>query len=238
MNNVKKAEIVASVIDFVRKEIESLGYECNESLDGSQYYLYCEKKGESRGWDASSQIMCWSLAYEGITGKSMKHLDVIPSKEDDNCWFISLNYNLPRNVFHLFSWVIHSLSGELTKVSANEVSRAKISRDRNGGYIVDLGEGRVFRNLKDIEWIFKINLEIKNDPTNPNGFKDYLVELKDGLTKSVKAINEHHAKSMVIYGVENGGRVKIDGSTGMPIGDIKVNESNIVSVVKLKNTEE
>jgi hypothetical protein len=61
----------------------------------------------------------------------------------------------------------------------------------------------------------------------PEAWLDWEVVLKDGTTFRVRAINEWHAGSEVVYGHGLG---KIDGRTGEPIGEVVVHRDNIATV--------
>lgn len=61
---------------------------------------------------------------------------------------------------------------------------------------------------------------------NPDAAKRYEVQLKSGERFEVKAINEYHAGSVVVYG---SGRLSMDQS-GNPQCDVKVHRENIKSV--------
>ena len=66
---------------------------------------------------------------------------------------------------------------------------------------------------------------------NPDMWKDYVVTLKHGEQYEVRATNEFHAGSIVVYGLQNGGQAKIDGRTGKPLAyQVKVHRENIMSV--------
>lgn len=62
---------------------------------------------------------------------------------------------------------------------------------------------------------------------NPAMWQNYLVVLKDGQEYEVQATNEFHAGSMVVYGLQNGGKAKLDGRTGKPLNEMKVHRDNI-----------
>lgn len=72
---------------------------------------------------------------------------------------------------------------------------------------------------------------------NPNMWQDYVVTLKDGESYEVRATNEFHAGSVVVYGLQSGGQAKLDGRTGRPLQGVKVHRENIASI-KLKLIEE
>lgn len=63
---------------------------------------------------------------------------------------------------------------------------------------------------------------------NTTALKKYIVALRDGHQEEVSAINERHAKSLVMYG----DNLQVD-ATGKPIGNIKVHEANIQSVTSV-----
>jgi hypothetical protein len=70
---------------------------------------------------------------------------------------------------------------------------------------------------------------------NPEAYKKYLVTLVDGDVVEVSAVNESHARSLVIYGGDMR-LLEIPGSDiAEPIGDIKVNPHNIKSVTTQSN---
>ena len=61
---------------------------------------------------------------------------------------------------------------------------------------------------------------------NPNAYSDYEVHLRSGEIREVKAVNTHHALSMVIYG----GNLTMD-EKGNPLGSWKIHPDNIVDVL-------
>jgi hypothetical protein len=61
----------------------------------------------------------------------------------------------------------------------------------------------------------------------PEAWKEWDVTLLDGTVHRVRAINEWHAGSCVVYGDNP---TAIDGRTGKVIGDVKVHRDNIVSI--------
>lgn len=67
----------------------------------------------------------------------------------------------------------------------------------------------------------------------PDAWQDYVVILKDGERYEVRAINEFHAGSLVVYGEQDGRNASIDGRTGRPLYSVKVHRENIASI-KLK----
>lgn len=75
---------------------------------------------------------------------------------------------------------------------------------------------------------------------NKQMWKDYIVTLRDGQEHQVKAVNEFHAGTVVMYGYQEGQRLVIDGHTGKSIsGSVKVHRDNIatVSLVVPSNNE-
>jgi hypothetical protein len=62
----------------------------------------------------------------------------------------------------------------------------------------------------------------------PEAWLDWDVTLRDGTVRRVRAINEWHAGSQVVYG---DGPAAIDASTGKAIGEAKVHRDNIASIV-------
>lgn len=68
---------------------------------------------------------------------------------------------------------------------------------------------------------------------NPNMWKDYLVTLKSGEQYEVQATNEYHAGSVVVFGLQSDGEVRIDGASGKPLHNVMVHRENIASI-KLK----
>lgn len=65
----------------------------------------------------------------------------------------------------------------------------------------------------------------------PDVWSEYVVHLKDGQEYHVKAINEYHAGSVVVYGNFDNKPLKLDGHTGKPLAcDVKVHRENIASV--------
>jgi hypothetical protein len=62
----------------------------------------------------------------------------------------------------------------------------------------------------------------------PEAWRNWDVSLRDGSVHRVRAINEWHAGSIVVYG---DGPVAIDGYTGRVIGEVRVHRDNIVSIV-------
>ncbi|CDH00566.1 hypothetical protein XBFM1_1710034 [Xenorhabdus bovienii str. feltiae Moldova] len=61
--------------------------------------------------------------------------------------------------------------------------------------------------------------------------KEFIVTLQDGEEYLVRAINEYHAGSVVVYGNFNGKTLTIDGHTGRPLGcEVKIHRENIASV--------
>jgi len=68
-------------------------------------------------------------------------------------------------------------------------------------------------------------------------WKEYIVTLKDGQEYEVKATNEYHAGSVVVYGNFNGRTLAIDGHTGKPLGcEMKVHRENIASIYLKPNS--
>lgn len=63
-------------------------------------------------------------------------------------------------------------------------------------------------------------------------YSNYEVLLGNGESIVVKAVNEHNARSIVIYGVQDGQEVLLD-ENGKVIGQIKVSPENIKKVIKL-----
>lgn len=62
-------------------------------------------------------------------------------------------------------------------------------------------------------------------------WNEYVVTLKDGQEYHVKATNEYHAGSVVVYGNFNSKPLALDGRTGKPFEcDVKVHRENIASV--------
>lgn len=64
---------------------------------------------------------------------------------------------------------------------------------------------------------------------NPNAFQPWVITTRTGERYEVRAINEHHARSLVIYGT--GGPLQMDAQ-GKPLGAVKVHPENILTVVK------
>lgn len=62
----------------------------------------------------------------------------------------------------------------------------------------------------------------------PEAWRDWDVTLRDGSVHRVRAINEWHAGSCVVYGDRP---AAIDGRTRRVIGEVKVHRDNIVSIV-------
>ena len=72
---------------------------------------------------------------------------------------------------------------------------------------------------------------------DPDIWDEYVVTLKDGQEYHVKAINEYHAGSVVVYGNFNNMPLKLDGHTGKPLAcEVKVHRENIASVRLKKNS--
>lgn len=73
-------------------------------------------------------------------------------------------------------------------------------------------------------------------PATPNHhnqaiWREYIVTLKDGKEYQVKATNEYHAGSVVVYGNFNGRTIAIDRNTGKPFGyEVMVHRDNIASI--------
>lgn len=66
---------------------------------------------------------------------------------------------------------------------------------------------------------------------NKQMWKDYIVTLRDGQEYRVKAVNEFHAGTAVMYGYKDGQRLVIDGHTGKSKGgSVKVHRENIATV--------
>lgn len=59
-----------------------------------------------------------------------------------------------------------------------------------------------------------------------SAWRAWSVVLVDGSSKVVRAINEHHARMLVIYGESSSGQVNMDAVT---LGRFAVDERNIVS---------
>ena len=64
---------------------------------------------------------------------------------------------------------------------------------------------------------------------NPDMWKKYLVTLKDGDQYEVSAINEFHAGSVVVYGLQ-GKDAQVDGVTGQSLHGVKLHRENIASI--------
>lgn len=63
---------------------------------------------------------------------------------------------------------------------------------------------------------------------NPDACRTWVVTLRTGEQFEVRAINEYHAGSQVVYGPGVG---QIDGQTGRALGQIKVHRNNILSAL-------
>ena len=71
----------------------------------------------------------------------------------------------------------------------------------------------------------------------PDIWNEYVVTLKDSQVYHVKAINEYHAGSVVVYGNFTGKPLAIDGRAGKPFEcDMKVHRDNIASVQPKTNS--
>ncbi len=65
----------------------------------------------------------------------------------------------------------------------------------------------------------------------PEVYSQYIVTLRDGSTYKVRAVNEFHARNLVVYGVNGKGAVAgYMNEQGEPVGEIKVHAANIASV--------
>lgn len=61
--------------------------------------------------------------------------------------------------------------------------------------------------------------------TNPRAFREYSIALKTGEVIKVKAVNQQHARSQVVYG----GDMRVDDN-GKPFGTVKIHPENIAFV--------
>ncbi|WP_445769015.1 hypothetical protein [Rheinheimera sp.] len=69
-------------------------------------------------------------------------------------------------------------------------------------------------------------------------YKTYLVTLNDGQEYKVRATNEYHACSVVVYGYADGEKLTIDANTGKPNTRlIKVHRNNIKSARQIADVE-